>query len=77
VLGSNTFNILLILGGAAVIHPLSMANITYMDYTAVFMCAMSLVIFSWTGKRNSIDRLEGVVLVLLQILYFGYLFMLK
>jgi len=77
ILGSNTFNILLILGGAAVIHPLSMANITYMDYTAVFMCAMSLVIFSWTGKRNSIDRLEGVVLVLIQILYFGYLFMLK
>ena len=77
VLGSNTFNILLILGGAAVIHPLSMANITYMDYTAVFMCAMSLVLFSWTGKRNSIDRLEGVVLVLIQILYFGYLFMLK
>ena len=77
VLGSNTFNILLILGGAAVIHPLSMANITYIDYTAVFMCAMSLVLFSWTGKRNSIDRLEGVVLVLLQVLYFGYLFMLK
>ena len=77
VLGSNTFNILLILGGAAVIHPLSMANITYIDYTALFMCAMSLVLFSWTGKRNSIDRLEGVVLVLLQVLYFGYLFMLK
>ena len=77
VLGSNTFNILLILGGAAVIHPLSMENITYFDYTAVFMCAMSLVLFSWTGKRNSIDRLEGVVLVLIQLLYFGYLFMLK
>lgn len=77
VLGSNTFNILLILGGAAVINPLSMGNITYIDYTALFMCAMSLVLFSWTGKRNSIDRLEGVVLVLLQIFYFGYLFMLK
>ena len=56
---------------------LSMENITYFDYTAVFMCAMSLVLFSWTGKRNSIDRLEGVVLVLIQLLYFGYLFMLK
>ena len=77
VLGSNTFNILLILGGAAVIHPLSMNNITIFDYTAVFMCAMSLVIFSWTGQRNKIDRMEGVVLVLLQVIYFAYLFIMK
>ena len=77
VLGSNTFNILLILGGSAVIHPLSMSNLTYIDYTAVFMCAMSLVIFSWTGKRNRIDRLEGVVLVLIQVIYFAYLFLMR
>jgi len=77
VLGSNTFNILLILGGAAVIHPLSMSNITIYDYTAVFMCALSLVIFSWTGMRNRIDRLEGVVLVLLQAIYFAYLFIMR
>ena len=77
VLGSNTFNILLILGGSAVINPLSMSNLTYIDYTAVFMCAMSLVIFSWTGKRNRIDRLEGVVLVLIQVIYFAYLFLMR
>ena len=77
VLGSNTFNILLILGGSAVINPLSMSNLTYIDYTAVFMCAMSLVLFSWTGKRNRIDRLEGVVLVLIQAIYFAYLFLMR
>ena len=77
VLGSNTFNILLILGGSAVIHPLSMVNISFIDYTAVFMCALSLVLFSWTGMRNRIDRLEGVVLVLLQVLYFAYLFLMR
>lgn len=77
VLGSNTFNILLILGGSAVINPLSMNHITYIDYTALLMCAMSLVLFSWTGKRNRIDRLEGVVLVLIQALYFAYLFMMR
>ena len=77
ILGSNTSNILLILGGSAIINPLSMGNITYIDYTAVFMCALSLVLFSWTGKRNSIDRLEGVVLVLIQVLYFAYLFIMK
>ena len=77
VLGSNTFNILLILGGSAVISPLSMGNLTYIDYTAILMCAVSLVLFSWTGKRNRIDRLEGVVLVLIQVLYFAYLFLMR
>jgi cation:H+ antiporter len=75
VLGSNTFNILLILGGSAVINPLSMGHLTYIDYTALFMCAMSLVLFSWTGTRNRVDRLEGVVLVLIQVIYFAYLFL--
>ena len=77
ILGSNTSNILLILGGSAVISPLGMGNIDLIDYAAVFMCALSLVIFSWTGLKNRIDRLEGVILVLLQVLYFAYLFLMK
>ena len=77
ILGSNTSNVLLILGGSALISPLSMGNITYVDYAALFACALSLVLFCWTGKRNSLDRLEGVVLVLIQVIYFVYLFMMK
>jgi cation:H+ antiporter len=77
ILGSNTSNILLILGGSAVISPLGMGNIDLIDYTAVFMCAMSLVIFAWTGLKNRLDRLEGVILVLVQVLYFAYLFLMK
>ena len=77
ILGSNTSNILLILGGSAVIHPLNMGHIDLIDYTAVFACALSLVLFAWTGVKNRIDRLEGVILVLLQILYFAYLFIIK
>ena len=77
ILGSNTSNILLILGGSALISPLSMTHIGLIDYTAVFACAVSLVLFSWTGKRNSLDRLEGIVLVLLQVVYFAYLFLMK
>ena len=77
ILGSNTSNILLILGGSAVISPLSMGNIDLIDYAAVFVCAISLVLFAWTGLKNRIDRLEGVTLVLIQIVYFVYLFLMK
>ena len=77
ILGSNTSNILLILGGSAVISPLGMGNINLVDYAAVFACALSLVLFVWTGFKNRIDRWEGALLVLIQIAYFAYLFMMK
>ena len=77
ILGSNTSNILLILGASALISPLSMGNITKVDYAAVFVCALSLVLFAWTGHKNRLDRLEGVTLILIQAVYFVYLFMMK
>jgi len=77
ILGSNTSNILLILGGSALIHPLNMANIDLVDYVAVLACALSLVVFSITGNRNRLDRFEGIILVLIQICYFALLFMSK
>lgn len=77
ILGSNTSNILLILGGSALINPLQMGNITKVDYAAVLACALSLVLFAWTGKKNRLDRFEGIVLVLIQVAYFVYLFMMK
>lgn len=77
ILGSNTSNILLILGGSALINPLQMGNITKVDYAAVLACALSLVLFAWTGKKNRLDRFEGIVLVLIQVVYFVYLFMMK
>jgi cation:H+ antiporter len=77
ILGSNTSNILLILGGSALINPLQMGNIGRYDYTAVFVCALSLVVFAFTGKKNRLDRFEGVILVLIQICYFALLFLTK
>ena len=54
-----------------------MGNITTVDYAAVLACALSLVLFAWTGKKNCLDRFEGIVLVLIQVAYFVYLFMMK
>ena len=75
VLGSNTFNVLLILGGSSLIHPLRMDGIGLFDYTALLVCALSLVLFAFTGLRNRLDRFEGVILVLIQVCYFALLWM--
>ena len=74
IIGSNVFNILLILGGSALIHPLSFDSITYVDLTALLVSALDLLTSSYVGKKNCIDRLDGALFLLLWAGYFTYLF---
>lgn len=61
VIGSNVFNILLILGMTAVISPLQIEGITTIDM-AVMLVSVSLVwLFSYT--RFTVERWEGALLV--------------
>ena len=74
IIGSNVFNILLILGGSALIHPLSFDSITYVDLAALLVSALALLTSSYVGKKNCIDRLDGALFLLLWAGYFTYLF---
>ena len=47
IIGSNVFNILLILGGSALISPLSFDHITYVDLGVLLVSA--LVLLTWTS----------------------------
>ena len=61
VIGSNVFNILLILGLTATISPLEIEGITTLDM-AVMLISVALVwLFSFT--RYTVERWEGTVLV--------------
>ncbi|MCQ2074082.1 MAG: calcium/sodium antiporter [Bacteroidaceae bacterium] len=73
IIGSNTSNILLILGGASLIHPLDMNGIALTDYAAIFICALFLLISTFTCTRNRFDRVEGVILLIIEITYMGWL----
>ena len=73
ILGSNTSNILLILGGASLIHPMDMSGIAAADYIAVFICSLSLLISVFTNTKGKLDRIEGAVLLLTEAVYMGYL----
>lgn len=67
-IGSNIFNILLILGTSATINPLRMGNITPID-----LCMLVLVsLLVWLFARTSyiLSRWEGIVMI---GMYFGYL----
>ena len=74
ILGSNVFNILLILGSSALITPLSLASVTRVDATVLTLSMVLLLLWAYTGRRERIDRWEGALMLLLFGAYYTYLF---
>lgn len=73
ILGSNIANILLILGGSALICPLSFSGMTYVDLGAVLACALFILFSAYAFKKKQLDRIEGSVLILMEAGYMWYL----
>lgn len=73
VLGSNISNILLILGGAAMISPLSFGGMTVVDLGVVLVCAFFIFASAFMFKKKELDRFEGAILLLMEAGYMWYL----
>ena len=73
IIGSNVFNILLILGGSALISPLSFDHITYVDLGVLLVSALVLLTSGFVGRKKVIDRLDGGLFVLIWAAYMAYL----
>lgn len=74
ILGSNVFNILLILGCSSIITPLSFAGMNLVDTAALVLSCIMLLIWTYTGRKCRIDRWEGALMLLAFALYYYYLF---
>jgi len=72
-LGSNVFNILLILGLTGAITPLTLQGITTLDLTMLVVSMMLLWLFSFT--KLTIERWEGALLTTIFVAYLTYLVM--
>lgn len=73
VVGSNISNILLILGGSALIHPLSFGGMTTVDLAVCLGCTLFILLSAATFKRKELDKFEGVILTLGMAAYMWYL----
>ena len=71
VVGSNIFNVLLILGVAPLITPLENATLSVVDMWVMLFCSVILLPFMRTGWKLS--RPEGVFLLLTYIAYTAWL----
>ena len=73
IIGSNIFNLLLILGCAGLVQPISFDSIDLVDAGALLGSVLLLMLSLFTGKKNSLDRWEGAVLVAAWCAYMGWL----
>ncbi len=71
VIGSNVFNILLILGLTATISPLQIEGVSTIDM-AVMLLSVTLVWF-FSRTRYTVERWEGALLVIGYLAYLGWL----
>ena len=74
IIGSNIFNMLLIIGTASLVHPLGFANITIVDLAAFVGCMIIMFISQHTTHKGTITRFDGGCLLALFIAYMVMLF---
>lgn len=78
VIGSNIFNLLLVAGVPAIIHPLSMTDdVFYRDYLSMITITGALCLLMlgavFIRKQAAIGRLSGILLLLLYVGYYTLL----
>ena len=70
VVGSNLFNLLLILGVSSTIHPIAITMASFVDLVMALAVTLLGFCFVCTGKR--VNRIEGGIMVALYIAYTVY-----
>ena len=75
VLGSNVFNILLILGASALVLPISTFALNWADLGVLIGSAVMVWLWSFTGHRDRVDRWEAVLMLLTFFGYYTWLFL--
>lgn len=73
IIGSNISNILLIIGGAAILRPLQVKGITPIDFGVMLLSAIMILASAYLFKKKELDRVEGVILLLVWAGYMAWL----
>jgi cation:H+ antiporter len=73
VVGSNIFNIFFILGLSATIKPLPLGPANNIDIGVTVLASLLLFVFMFSGKKGSLDRWEGAVLLVVYAAYIAFL----
>ena len=75
VIGSNVFNLLMILGVSSCIDPYKLESINMVDYCMAILAAVLMWIVIFTFGKRKFDRIEGIIFIAIYIGYTAYLLM--
>ena len=70
IIGSNIFNILMILGISSIISPIVISFISVIDI--MFMIAIGILLYVFVVKSKTLKRYQGIVFIFLYIGYISY-----
>lgn len=74
IVGSNIFNLLLILGTASTICPLTMGGITFVDWGVMLLSSLILLVAVYTFEKHTLDRKDALIFLLIYAGYMVWLF---
>lgn len=70
ILGSNIFNILLVLGLASLLAPISVSTVTLIDALFMFITMILFIIF--TFKKRAANKFAGIMFIMTYVAYICY-----
>ncbi len=70
-IGSNIFNILLVLGASATVHPIAIG--IFSIYDTIFLIVSSIIVYLFAVHKKSLDRKEGLMMLPLYMFFFIYI----
>ena len=73
IVGSNIFNIFWILGFSALVRPLPFSRNSDLDIIMTILASALLFIIMFIGKRHTIERWQGIMMVIIYIGYIAFL----
>lgn len=72
VVGSNIFNIFLILGTSSLVAPLPKGDMADIDFYTCIFASILLFASAYTFERHKVTRIEGMFFIICYIAYIGY-----
>ncbi len=70
-IGSNIFNILLVLGASSAVHPIAVNPFTI--YDTIFLVASSIIVYLFAVQKKELERREGIMMIPLYVIFFLYI----
>lgn len=70
LVGTNIYNIFLILGLAATINPITISSNAFIDI--IVLAITSFIVYIFIQHKKDINRKEGIIMILLYIIYIVY-----